>query len=116
MLRAISEMAVATTASSPLVSPICPASARLSRRAATMSWSWTIGIRISAATGPALPALCELGQAILEVERGGHLVEGQAELDHREGDVGLDADDHRVGAAQGGDLGDAEQGARRERV
>src|SRR3954468_20744767 len=39
-----------------------------------------------------------------------------AELDHREGDIGLDADDHRHRPPQPGDLGDLAQGVRAERV
>src|SRR5260221_74760 len=38
----------------------------------------------------------EEGEAFFEVERGGDPLEGQPELDHGEGDLGLDPDDHRL--------------------
>src|SRR5207237_1098610 len=77
-----------------------PASAARSRprcRAVTTSVSAVIGIRRSSATvdasRPALDAelrlLVEEQQAFLEIQRGGHALEREAELDHGEGDLGL---------------------------
>ena len=45
--------------------------------------------------------LCgEKRQAFLQVERGGYVLQRQAELHHREGDVGLNPDDQRLRGAQ----------------
>src|SRR6266581_4613321 len=81
MLRAISEMAAAMTVWSPLENPASAASSRPFCRAL-----------------PALPI--QKGEPLLEVECGRDALERQAELHHREGDLGLDADDHRFGPAQ----------------
>src|SRR5215210_4864995 len=100
MLRAISEMAVAMTVSSPLEKPSFEPSVRLSRRAATMSDSWRIGTRaLSACTRRLLPEL-EQVHALVEIERRVGALERQAQLHHRERDLGLDAHDDRVRAAQ----------------
>ena len=58
----------------------------------------------------------EVRQALLEVQRRGHRAGAHAELHHGEGDVGLDADDDRLGAPQPGHLGDAAQRLEPERV
>src|SRR2546421_3815991 len=112
MLRAISEMAAAMAVWSPLENPASAASSRPFCRALTTSTSDVTATSSSSATGAptgtpslhtveALPALpIQKGEPLLEVERGRDAFERQAELHHREGDLGLDADDHRFGAAQ----------------
>src|SRR2546425_4027717 len=108
MLRAISEMAAAMTVWSPLENPASAASSRPFCRALTTSTSAAIGTSSSSATRDpplhafdALPGLAiQEGEPLLEVERGRDTLEGQAELHHREGHLGLDADDHRLSAPQ----------------
>src|SRR5882724_6450385 len=105
MLRATSEIAVATSVRLVPARPACAAMSRPRCRAVTMSESWAIGTRVSAGMVAASPHPAgEQLETLLEVERGGDAVERQAELDHRERDVGLDADDDRRGAAQLGRL------------
>src|SRR5437879_3903615 len=107
MFRAISEMAAAITVWSPLENPASAASSRPFCRALTTSTSDVIGTSSSSATGyPSLHAVEALAalpiqkrEPLLEVERGRDALERQAELHHRERDLGLDADDHRFGPA-----------------
>src|SRR3954471_8031414 len=95
MLRASSEIAVASSVWSVLVSSSCAASARARWRATTTSASDSIAIRCSDSTGTVAGLLLGLQQreTLLEVERGRDVLEAHAELNHREGDLGLDADD-----------------------
>jgi hypothetical protein len=58
----------------------------------------------------------QLGQALLEVQRGEHRAGVHPELHHGEGDVGLDADDHRHRPPQPGHLRDVAQRPGPERV
>src|SRR5439155_16133597 len=124
MLRAISEIAAAITVWSPLEKPASAARSRPRCRAVTTSVSAVIGIRRSSATvdasRPALDAelrlLVEEQQAFLEIQRGGHALEREAELDHGEGDLGLNPDDHRLRAAQPRHVRDVPQRAHRKRV
>src|SRR5574341_8697 len=128
MLRAISEIAAAMTVCSPLENPATAANARPCCRASTTSTSAAIDRRSSSPTGGAarLPwlgferaffgAAIQEGEALLEVQHGRDALERQAELHHRERDVGLDADDHRLGAAQPRHVRDVAQRADRERV
>src|SRR5215210_6723829 len=117
MLRATSEIAVASSVWSVELRSSSPASSRARWRAVTTSASDSIAIRLSAST---VERLLELGlqqrQPLLEIEGGLDVLELHAQLDHREGDLGLDADDHRLGAAQPGHVRDPAQGARHERV
>src|SRR5215213_10304887 len=101
MLRATSEMAVASSVWSVLVSSRPAASSRARWRAVTTSESDSMAMRSSSSGATVLHALpgLEQRQALLEVQRGLHVLEVHAELDHRERDLGLDADDHRLGAA-----------------
>ena len=55
-------------------------------------------------------------ESFLEVEGRGDALEREAHLHHREGDVGLDPDDHRAGAAQSNHVGDVTKSAGRERI
>src|SRR5215218_3251785 len=112
MLRAISEIAVASSVWSVLgmSSPI--ASCRARWRAVTTSASESIAIR-SAASGAKEPRL-EEREPFFEVQRRLHVLEAHAELHHRERDLGLDPDDHGLGAAEPGHHRDAAQRARHE--
>src|SRR5687768_17165609 len=112
ILRAISDMAVATTVRSL---PEIPATTAISRplcRARTTSASRSICRQTSSIIEPGLRAAGgEHVQAALEIERGGYLSQPQAKLHHGEGHVRLDADDDGARAAQPGDLGETLQGA-----
>src|SRR5262244_1665190 len=112
MLRAISEIAVASSVWSVLGMSRPTASARARWRAVTTSASDSIGIR-SAASGAKVTRL-EQREAFFEVERRQHVLEAHPELDHREGHLRLDPDDHGLGAAQPGHHRDAAQRARHE--
>src|SRR5919202_4814119 len=118
MLRATSEIAVASSVWSVELSWSSAASSRARWRAVTTSASDSMAMRLSTSAGTVarLPPRLEQREALLEVERGLHVLEAHAELDHRERDLGLDADDHRLGAAQPGHLRDAAQRARHEGV
>src|SRR5438132_3888521 len=105
MFRASSEIAVATTARSVTYSPHCAASSRPFWRAVTMSTSEPTATRTSTGIAAAFtpgrfsrPA--EVRESLLEVERGRHAFEREPELDHRECDLRLDADDDRLRTAQ----------------
>src|SRR2546428_13057068 len=101
MLRASSEIAAAMTVWSPLEKPAFAATLRPCWRAVTTSTSDAIGTSSSSGTidAPlaalgALPrAPAEAGHASLALRRGRDALERAAELDHREGDLGLDPDD-----------------------
>src|SRR5262245_18623932 len=118
MLRAISEIAVASSVWSVLGISSSTASARACWRAVTTSASEAMAIRSawSGATVTWLLAALKQGQPLLEVERGLHVLEAHPELDHGERHLGLDPDDHRLGPPQAGHHGDPAQRARDERV
>src|SRR3954471_11918115 len=101
MLRATSEIAVASSVWSVELSSSSAASSRARWRAVTTSASDSIAIRLSAST---VERLLELGaeqrQPLLEVEGGLDVLELHPELHHRERDLGLDADDHGLRPAQ----------------
>src|SRR4051794_3898723 len=102
MLRATSEIAVAMIVRSLPEKPARAARSRPFCRAATMSPSRLMGTQVSScATGGifAFPGGQQL-QTLLEIERGGDVVERQSELGHGDCHVRLDADDHRLRAAQ----------------
>src|SRR5438128_10920674 len=105
MFRASSEMAVATTARSVDGNPHCDASSRPFWRAATTSVSQSMETRTSSAMSANLlivvpPLAVEIREALFEVQRGRDAFQGEAQLDHREGHLRLDADDDGLGAAQ----------------
>src|SRR3954453_1541685 len=118
MLRATSEIAVASSVWSVEDSSRSAASSRARCRAVTTSAAGSIAIRLcaSAATVARLPAGLEQREALLEVEGRLHVLEAHPELDHREGDLGMDADEDRSGAAQPGHHRDPAQGPGDERV
>src|SRR5438105_9960165 len=111
MLRAISEMAVATTVRSLPVKPTCSASSRPRCRAVRMSCSDPIGRRSSSLIGRPFPALLEKCQPFLQVEAGGHAVEPEAQLDHGERNVRFEPHDDGVRSPQPSHLSDVEQRA-----
>src|ERR671927_1557126 len=118
MLRATSEIAVASSVWSVELNCSEAASSRARWRAVTTSASDSIGIRVSwssATRARLLPGL-QQREALLEVQGGLDVLEAHAELDHRERDLRLDAHDHGLGAAEAGHLRDAAQRARHEGV
>src|SRR5689334_9058584 len=109
MLRASSEMAVATSVAWPAENPNCSAMTRPSRRATTRSLSDLSGTRISIssflseATSAAMPGfllLIEICQTFLKVQRGRNILQRNPKLHHGEGHLRLDAHDHGLRAAQ----------------
>src|SRR4029077_14174595 len=121
IFRASSEIAVATTAVSVDGKPHCDASSRPFCRAETTSESQSMETRTSSAMSPDLLTVpialtVEVGEAFLQVQRGRNTFQGEPELDHREGDLRLDADDHGLGAAQADHVGHVPQGAGRKRI
>src|SRR5262245_62832132 len=103
MLRATSDIAVASSVWSVLVSSRSEAIARARCRAMTTSASDSIGITdscSSATVAGLLPGPQQQREPLLEVQRGEHVLERHPELHHREGDLRLDADDDRLRAAQ----------------
>src|SRR4051812_25541663 len=102
MLRATSEIAVASSVWSVLVSSRLPAICRARWRAVTTSASDSIGMIDwrSSATVAALPGPLQQREPLLEVERGRHVLEAHAELHHRERHLGLDPDDDGLRSAQ----------------
>src|SRR5829696_9847325 len=101
MLRATSEIAVASSVRSVLENPSPAPIARASWRAVTTSASVRIATRTSSATGVLLPVHlpAQEREPLLEIQSRVHVLEVHPELDHREGHLGLDPHDHRLGAA-----------------
>src|SRR5262245_21682391 len=121
MLRASSEMAVATTARSVVENPQCDASSRPFWRAATMSASQSIGTRTSSTMSAHLVArslalAVKVGEALFQVQRGRDTLEREPELDHRERHLRLNPYDDGLSPAEPDHVGDVAEGARRERV
>src|SRR5919106_4186105 len=115
MLRATSEIAVARSVWSVLVSSSCDAISRARCLAMTTSASDSIGITdscSSATVAGLLPGPRQQREPLLEVERGQHVLQAHAELNHRERDLRLDADDHRLRPAQAGHPSDSLKRAR----
>src|SRR5829696_4867111 len=101
MLRAASEIAVAIRVASVREKPSSLASARPSARAGTTSSSEAIAIVTSPFCDMAASrSVVEQGECFLEIERGLERRQVELELHHRDGDVGLDPDDHGVRATQ----------------
>src|SRR5687768_10714680 len=109
MLRATSEIAVARSVWSVLVSSSSEAIARARCLAMTTSASdsiWITDSCSSATVAGLLPGPRQQCESFLEVEGGEHVLEGHTELHHRERDLRLDADDHRVCPTQARHAGD----------
>src|SRR3954452_20595427 len=100
MLRATSEIAVASSVWSVLVSSSSAASSRARWRAVTTSESDSIAMRSSGATVPGPFLGLQQRKTLFEVEGRLDVLEVHPELHHRERDLGLDAHDHGLGAAQ----------------
>src|SRR5439155_24576950 len=118
MLRATSEIAVAIMVTSVSEKVRRVASSRPAWRAVTMSSALSIRTTVSSAvmrTSARVTATEEV-EALFEVERGVDVFERHAQLHHRERDLGLDADHHRLGAPQIGHVRDRAQRPRGEGV
>src|SRR5262247_1138232 len=119
MLRASSEIAVATTARSVDGKPHCDASSRPFWRAATTSESQSIGTRTSSAMSPnllvSLGFAVEVREALFQIEAGRDPFQGEPQLDHRKSHLRLDAHDDGLGAAQPDHVRHVPQGPGRER-
>src|SRR3954471_9194591 len=100
MLRAISEIAVASSVWSVLGMSRPTASARARWRAVTTSASDSIALR-SAASGAKATRLQER-EPLLEIQGRLDVLEAHPELDHGERHLRLDPDNHGLGAAQPG--------------
>src|SRR6266852_5115587 len=116
MLRASSEIAVATRVESISEKPKESARARPFWRAATMSLSVLIGTRIAWFTfgqslGAAVEPVLQVVQAFFQIQGRHDSLQGYAQLDHGEGNLGLNPDDDRFGPAQADHLGDFTKGA-----
>src|SRR5438105_10207247 len=111
MLRAISEIAVAIRVRSPGRKPSSVARARPCWRAMTMSISDTIGTSVSVSTGRRGARSVEGLESLFQVESGQHAFQPQTELDHGEGDLRLDSDDHRLRPSQLDHVGQVSKGA-----
>src|SRR5512139_923384 len=118
MFRAISDVAVAMTVWSPSENPAVRASSRPCCLAERMSASVAI-VTQKPVSGMAIPGArvsVEERESLLEIQGGGDPLEHQPELDHRERDLGLDADDDGVGAAEPCHVREVAQGADGEGV
>src|SRR5690348_11739419 len=118
MLRAISEMAVVISVNSLAEKRSGWARPRARCRASMTSVSERTGTTTSSGgiKRSLEVLLLQLLQSFLEIERGSRAFQGQSQLHHGEGDVGLNADDDRFGAEQPHHLGYAAQGARGEAI
>src|ERR1700681_2367686 len=112
MFLAISEIAVAIIVTSVSEKPSCRASSCPAWRAATMSSELLTSTTKSVGTVTPDRRLTRFQLPIqqrktfFEVQRRVHVVEHQPELDHREGHLRLQPDDHRIRAPQPGHVGD----------
>src|SRR5437773_9256885 len=117
MLRATSEMAVAIKVKSDPPKPNCIPSWRPFWRAVTMSDAQLMATRVSFCMTHA-PAShpAQVGQPFLEVQSSAHPFQGQSQLHHGKGHVGLDANNHRFGSAQFEHMGNGAQSACGKRI
>src|SRR6185312_5515244 len=112
MFRAISEMAVATRVESVREKPSSLASARPRARAGTMSASEATSIRSVSSLIMLTSSRHQITQQLepfLQIERRVQGLDVELELHHSHGNVGLDADDHRLGATELGGQRDRAQ-------
>src|SRR5688572_2624045 len=117
MLRESSEMAVAIEIWSVEEKPIFAAIARPRWRAVTMSLSCEMRtVTSSCMRAAGFAHVVQDGDGLLQVEGRPHVREREPELNHGERHFGLDADDHRLGAAHLEDLSDAAERSDGERV
>src|SRR5258707_13439238 len=117
MLRAISEIAAAITVWSPALKPTSSASSRPRCRALTTS---TSDAMVMASSSDMIAARLDLAveehESFLKVQGGRHTFQRETELHHGESDLRLDADDHRLGAAQPRHVRAMPQRPHRERI
>src|SRR5947208_2457711 len=112
MLRAISEIAVAIIVTSVSEKPSWRASSCPAWRAVTMSSELLTSTTKSVGTvapdrrSARFQLPIQQRETFFEVQRCIHVVEHQPELDHCEGHLRLQPDDHGVRAAQPGHVGD----------
>src|SRR5215813_9182814 len=131
MFRDSSEIAVAISVASPGENPTWDAKARPCWRATTMSLSALMSTTVSSVKVPAPFPIAVHGslrssslsrlsvqvrEGFLQVERRRDAFERQTQLDHREGDLRLDADDHGLGSAQPAHVREITQRTGREGV
>src|SRR5690349_20473401 len=107
MLLAISEMAAAMTVQSPRLKPMCAAMSLPVWRAVTTSVSVVIAIVRSLTTGSwRFDTFAQEVEPFFKVERDRDAFQRQAELDHGERHLRLDAHDDGFRAAQPGGVGE----------
>src|SRR5579859_493985 len=107
ILRATSEMAVAITVRSLPLNPALAASCRPSSLAVTISAPELTAMRTSFFTGAfPLSSLVQQGQTFFEIQCSLHFSQRQAQLHHGKRNLGLDADDRRLGATQSKNMRD----------
>src|SRR6185437_14844771 len=117
MLRATSDMAVTISVRSMLEKPSSADSSRPFSRASTTSASELTWTRTSSVTVYGLLELrVEEGEPLLEVQGGVHVFEAHPELHHRECNLGLNPNNHRLCAAQSRHMSNPAQRPRRKRV
>src|SRR4051812_8791131 len=122
ILRASSEMVVATSVASLAEKPNCSAITLPLRRAVTRSLSdctcmqTTISRSVTTQATPRALLLVEVSKAFFQVQGGGDIFERNPELLHRERDFGLNPDDHGFGAAQANHVRKIAQGPRSEGI
>src|SRR5580658_9160441 len=113
-------MAVAINVASVAENPMLAANDLPCCRATTMSASERMATTISCSTGIRLNfagcPLLQVRETLLQIERGGHTLHGQAQLHHRKGHFRLDAHDDRIRAAQTYHVGDVSNRARRKGI
>src|SRR5688572_12614530 len=121
MLRASSEIAVATSVASVAEKPISSARLRPWRRAFTISMSDVTGTELSILKSDTSRAMLlefpiQIFQSFFEIERGRNLAESDTQLHHRKRNLRLYPHDHRLRAAEPDHMGDIPQGAGSEGI
>src|SRR5262245_540594 len=109
-------MAVAIMVSSDPLNPSSMASVRPFWRAVTMSTAELTSTWLLSMTSALFLAPVQIREPFLEIERRAHAFQREAQLNHRKGDVGLDADDDGFGSAQFQHVRNRAQGPGREGI
>src|ERR1041384_4650921 len=81
-----------------------------------MSASRSIGTLTSADTGTPFRQEVYVRETVFEIEGSRHALERETELNNREGDLGLDTHNDRVGTTQFRRVGDCTKRSRRKRI
>src|SRR5262245_48068853 len=106
MLRASSEIAVATSVASAGEKPRAVATVLPSARARTMSESvstatcFSQATQVSSGVGAKLGTVREIAQSLLQVQLRRHIVQAEPQLRHRERHLGLNPHDHGLRTTQ----------------